>query len=149
MAAGDGKEAAAKKKGGLGSFLRRTLGGALAVVGLGAAPLRKESLKLFAEGPRESMEQLGAAETIQEKWQIAWQGLSDGFTNAAGSLPEGNDYEAALGSLAAQAGEYMNGIYDWASQGSRAFSEATGFDPELVSAAVAEKGCVRTQAGRF
>lgn len=45
-----------KKGGGLGSFLRRTLGGALAVVGLGAAPLRRETLELIR--PAETMEQL-------------------------------------------------------------------------------------------
>lgn len=47
----------------------------------------------------------------------AWQGLSEGFAAAASSLPEGNNYEQALGSLAAKAGDVMNGLYDWASQG--------------------------------
>jgi hypothetical protein len=65
--------------------------------------------------------------------------------------------QAALGSLASKAGEYVNGVYDWASQGwdgrlegaaemvragdlLRALTEATGFDPQQASAAVQEKG---------
>lgn len=122
MAAGDG-QGGAKKKGGLGSFLRRTLGGALAVVGLSAAPLRKETLDLFAAPTGESLQQAAAAETLQEKWASTWQGLSDGFAAAAGSLPEGNDYEMYLGQLADKAGEYMNGVYDWASPASAVVQE--------------------------
>ncbi len=41
--------------------------------------------------------------------------------------------QTALGSLATKAGQYVNGVYDWASQ-------ATGFDAQGASAAVQEKG---------
>jgi hypothetical protein len=63
MAAKDGLEGKKKKNngGGLGFFLRRTLGGALAVVGLGAAPLRRETLDLLKESPAETMQQLVGA----------------------------------------------------------------------------------------
>lgn len=73
-----------------------------------------------------------STDSVQNFVASAWQGLSEGLAAAASSLPEGNDYEAALGSLAAKAGGYMNGVYNWASQ---------GWGEQL---ALQEKGCVRT-----
>jgi hypothetical protein len=78
MAARDGQRSQ-KKGGGLGSFLRRAMGGALAAAGLAAAPLPRETLDLLRESPAETLQLLVRAWYWLVGWSLGTEGSTDGL----------------------------------------------------------------------